>query len=88
MKTDIVNKLRMYAEDLHSAGGFNGYASAMSLAADEIEHLRQAVLDEREACARVVDMNAEATTYLMLHDILQSNANAIRARRDAEIDND
>ena len=39
---------------------------------------------EREACARVVDMNAEATTYLMLHDILQSNANAIRARRNAE----
>ena len=35
---------------------------------------------ERDACARVVDMNAEATTYLMLHDILQSNANAIRAR--------
>jgi len=31
----------MYAEDLHSAGGFNGYASAMSLAADEIERLRQ-----------------------------------------------
>ena len=77
---DIVTRLRMYAEDLHSAGGFNGYASAMSLAADEIERLRQAVLDEREACARVVDMNAEATTYLMLHDILQSNANAIRAR--------
>ena len=84
MKTDIVNKLRMYAEDLHSAGGFNGYASAMSLAADEIERLRQAVLDEREACARVVDKNAEATTYLMLHDILQSNANAIRARGNAE----
>ena len=81
---DIVTRLRMYAEDLHSAGGFNGYASAMSLAADEIERLRQAVLDEREACARVVDMNAEATTYLMLHDILQSNANAIRARRNAE----
>ena len=82
MKTDIVTRLRMYAEDLHSAGGFNGYASAMSLAADEIKRLRQAVLDEREACARVVDMNAEATTYLMLHDILQSNANAIRARGD------
>lgn len=42
MKTDIVNKLRMYAEDLHSAGGFNGYASAMSLAADEIDRLREA----------------------------------------------
>ena len=38
---DIVTRLRMYAEDLHSAGGFNGYASAMSLAADEIERLRQ-----------------------------------------------
>lgn len=32
----------MYAEDLHSAGGFNGYASAMSLAADEIDRLREA----------------------------------------------
>ena len=40
--------------------------------------------NEREMCARVVDMNAEATTYLMLHDILQSNANAIRARGGAE----
>ena len=59
MKTDIVNKLRMYAEDLHSAGGFNGYASAMSLAADEIERLRQAVLDEREACAAKRKVDAE-----------------------------
>ena len=33
---DIVNKLRMCTEELHSVGGFNGYASAMSLAADEI----------------------------------------------------
>ena len=52
---DIVTRLRMYAEDLHSAGGFNGYASAMSLAADEIERLRQAVLAEREACARLCE---------------------------------
>ena len=40
---DIVTRLRMYAEDLHSAGGFNGYASAMSLAADEIVKLREYV---------------------------------------------
>lgn len=39
---DLVNKLRCYADDLHSAGGFNGYASAMSLAADEIVELREA----------------------------------------------
>lgn len=38
---DIVTRLRMYAEDLHSVGGFNGYASAMSLAADEIVKLRE-----------------------------------------------
>jgi hypothetical protein len=49
---DIVNKLRMCTEELHSVGGFNGYASAMSLAADEIERLRQAVLDEREATVK------------------------------------
>ena len=47
----------------------------------DLEHFAALVAaNEREACARVVDMNAEATTYLMLHDILQSNANAIRAR--------
>ena len=37
---DIVNVLRMYADDLHSYGGFNGYSRAMSLAADEIVKLR------------------------------------------------
>lgn len=40
LEIDIVNKLRMYAEDLHSASGFNGCSAAMSLAADEIERLR------------------------------------------------
>ena len=54
---DIVSRLRTYAEDLHSARGFNGYAAAMSLAADEIVRLRDyAALvaeKEREACAEV-----------------------------------
>ena len=77
MKTDIVNKLRMYAEDLHSAGGFNGYASAMSLAADEIERLRQAVLDEREACARLFDGEVWSYDYREI-------AARLRARGDAE----
>jgi hypothetical protein len=46
---DLVNKLRCYADDLHSAGGFNGYASAMSQAADEIVKLQVERLPE-EVC--------------------------------------
>jgi flagellar biosynthesis/type III secretory pathway protein FliH len=44
----------MYAEDLHSAGGFNSYASAMSLAADEIVKLREyAVTIEADLVATI-----------------------------------
>lgn len=45
---DLVTKLRCYADDLHSAGGFNDYARVMSLAADEIEKMREyvAIMDE------------------------------------------
>ena len=75
--TDIVERLRMYAEDLqtpdpnhhrhepYSAGGFNGYASAMSLAADEIVKLREyaetieadlvATIDQRDELGAVLD---------------------------------
>lgn len=35
---ELINTLRMYADDLHSYGGYNGYASAMSLAADALEN--------------------------------------------------
>lgn len=38
---DMVNELRMRAEDLHSVSGTNKYATAMSLAADQIERLRR-----------------------------------------------
>ena len=92
---DIVTRLRMYAEDLHSAGGFNGYASAMSLAANEIVKLREyagtieAVLDaiaaEREACARLCDAKVkdEYATGQVDHNEIgwtESCAFAIRAR--------
>ena len=43
IKTDIVNKLRYLAEDLHSISGQNKYAAALSMAADEIERLRAEV---------------------------------------------
>ncbi len=57
---DIVNKLRLYAEDLHSDGGFNGYARAMSLAADEIEGLR----------AKVKSLEEDVITYMDQRDEL------------------
>ena len=62
------------------AGGSSINGRWMFHAADLERFAALVAAHEREACARVVDMNAEATTYLMLHDILQSNANAIRAR--------
>jgi hypothetical protein len=37
---DIVNLLRLYAEDLHSLTGFNKYSALMSEAADYIEKLK------------------------------------------------
>jgi hypothetical protein len=56
---DLVNKLRCYAEDLHSAGGFNGYASAMSLAADEIVKLREyAAMMEADLIATIEQRDA------------------------------
>ena len=73
MNTDIVNKLRMYAEDLHSAGGFNGYASAMSLAADEIVKLREyaeiieadlvATIDQRDDIIRMAREHLVKSEY-------------------------
>lgn len=36
---DIVNRLRLYALDLHILGGFNKYSAALSDAADYIEKL-------------------------------------------------
>jgi len=38
---DLVKKVRWYADDLHSEGGFDGYARVMTLAADEIVKLRE-----------------------------------------------
>ena len=49
-----------------------------------VEHrraLHEALQQEREACAQIVERNAAACiNYVMLRDILMSNAAAIRAR--------
>ena len=49
-----------------------------------VEHrraLHEALQQEREACAQIVERNAAACVkYVMLRDILMSNAAAIRAR--------
>ena len=48
---------------------------------DHHRALHEAVLEEREACAQIVERNAAAcVTHAMLRDILMSNAAAIRAR--------
>ena len=65
---DIVNKLRMYAEDLHSARGFNGYATAMSLAADEIVRLRDFAAFAELVAAERDALKADAERYRWLRD--------------------
>lgn len=46
--------------------------------------LDAAVLEEREACAQILDHNANAcANNSVLRDVLQGNAAAIRARRQA-----
>lgn len=57
---DIVNVLRMYADDLHSDGGFNGYARAMSLAADEIVKLRDHAKAMEEDLMATIEQRDEA----------------------------
>jgi hypothetical protein len=52
----------MYAEDLHSAGGFNGYASAMSLAADEIVKLREYAVTIEADLVATIDQRDELSS--------------------------
>ncbi len=61
---DIVNVLRMYADDLHSDGGFNGYARAMSLAADEIVKLRDHAKATEEDLVATIEQRDAARAVL------------------------
>ena len=47
----LINTLRMYAEDMHSATGYNERSSAMSKAADMIEKFEN--MSACEACATI-----------------------------------
>lgn len=52
-----------------------------ALAAQQAEPVADAVLAEREACAQILDRNAEVCcSNAMLHNVLIGNALAIRAR--------
>ena len=59
MSTDLVNKLRMLAEDVHSQSGHNLYSSTMSTAADRIQDLEreermtneELTIDDADSCA-------------------------------------
>ena len=48
---NLINTLRMYAEDMHSATGYNERSSAMSKAADMIEKFEN--MSACEACATI-----------------------------------
>ena len=45
--------------------------------------IEEAVLAEREACAKILDANAMACESLIMRSLLQSNAQAIRVRGQA-----
>ena len=49
--SNLANTLRMYAEDMHSATGYNERSSAMSKAADMIEKFEN--MSACEACATI-----------------------------------
>ena len=48
---NLINTLRMYAEDMHSATGYNERSSSMSKAADMIEKFEN--MSACEACATI-----------------------------------
>ena len=49
--SNLINTLRMYAEDMHSATGYNECSSSMSKAADVIEKFEN--MSACEACATI-----------------------------------
>lgn len=79
---DIVNVLRLYADDLHSDGGFNGYARAMSLAADEIVKLREhAKAMEEDLLATIEqrdELGADKARWFRLSEVFCQQAAAYK----------
>lgn len=49
------NDLRLFAEDLHSPNGPNKYSGALSLAADEIDHLRGVLEQQASDAAKILE---------------------------------
>jgi hypothetical protein len=87
---DIVTRLRTYAEDLHSAGGFNGYASAMSLAADEIVKLREyAVTIEADLVATIDqrdELGADKARWMRMSEVFAKQATEYKEKCITEYD--
>ena len=87
---DIVNKLRMYAEALHSTGGFNGYASAMSLAADEIVKLREyAEMMDKDMIATIEqrdELSADKARLMRMSEIFAKQAAEYKEKCTTEYD--
>lgn len=59
---DIINELRMLAEDFHSTNGTNRYSSAMSTAADEIVRLRAIPEHWQDAAKLITEQDNNPST--------------------------
>lgn len=89
-RIDSVTRLRMYAEDLHSAGGFNGYANAMSLGADEIIKLREyAVTIEADLVATIDqrdELGADKARWMRMAEVFAKQAAEYKEKCTTEYD--
>ena len=72
----------MNRDDIHSCGYYCTRPACVLAQRNELRgKLEQAVLAEREACAEILERNAEVCKdNSMLADVLAGNALAIRAR--------
>ena len=78
---NLINTLRMYAEDMHSATGYNERSSSMSKAADMIEKFEN--MSACEACATIPSvMEYVQQLEQECDELIQAVADHVTARSD------
>ena len=78
----LINTLRMYAEDMHSATGYNERSSAMSKAADMIEKFEN--MSASEACATIPSVMEYVKQLEQERDELKEKVARLSALLEAE----
>ena len=79
---NLINTLRMYAEDIHSATGYNERSSAMSKAADMIEKFEN--MSACEACATIPSVMEYVQQLEQERDELKEKVARLSALLEAE----